>query len=133
MARNYSDGRAIEITLFYRDKVVKIINENFILQKTSFQPQGKLANKTLSKAFFNDKTERDKRWTIWHIGTGVGLLGGLFMLAFATFLTVFQFLFSENPRGSWLYAIVLPLWVLGAHCFDKIEDIDKAKKNDYRI
>ena len=76
---------------------------------------------------FIEKGIRDNGWTIWHIGAGVGLLGGLFILAFAGFLTIFQFLYSENPHGSWLYMVVLPLWVLGAHCFDKIEDIDKAR------
>ena len=107
---------------------MKIINENFILQKTSFQPQGKMASNTLPKTFFEEEEIRDNHWTIWHTGAGVGLMGGLFIMAFATFLTIVQFFYSENPHGSWLYAVVMPLWVLGAHCFDKIEDIDKARK-----
>ena len=91
-----------------------------------------LADNALPKAFINKKEiPPDNYWTIWHIGAGVGLLGGMFILACAVFLTIFQFLYSENPHGIWLYAVVLPLWILGAHCFDKIEDIDKARKIEY--
>ncbi len=89
------------------------------------------ADKALPKAFINKKEIPDNYWTIWHIGAGVGLLGGMFILACAVFLTIFQFLYSENPHGSWLYGVVLPLWILGAHCFDKIEDIDKARRIEY--
>jgi len=110
---------------------MKIINENFILQKTWFQQRRGSADITLPKIFFNEKEIRDNYWTIWHIGAGVGLLGGMFILVFASFLTIFQFLYSENPHGSWWYVVVLPLWILGAHCFDKIEDIDKARRIVY--
>lgn len=71
-------------------------------------------------------------WTIWHIGAGIGLLGGTFLLlACAAFLTIFQFLYSEEPHGSWLFAVVLPLWIIGAHCFDKVEEIERAGKIEY--
>jgi len=86
---------------------------------------------TLPKAFIGKKEIPDSYWTIWHIGAGIGLLGGIFILACAVFLSIFQFLYSEKPHGSWLYAVVLPLWILGAHCFDKIEDIDKARRIEY--
>ena len=67
------------------------------------------AENALPKAFIDKKKFPDNYWTIWHIGAGIGLLGGVFFLAFASFLTIFQFLYSENPHGSWLYAVVLPL------------------------
>ncbi|MDQ3713640.1 MAG: hypothetical protein M3388_15655 [Acidobacteriota bacterium] len=89
------------------------------------------ADNALPKAFINKKEIPDYYWTIWHIGAGVGLLGGMFILACAVFLSIFQFLYSEIPHGSWLYAVVLPLWILGAHCFDKIEDLDKARRIEY--
>jgi len=110
---------------------MKINNANFILQKTQSQQRRGSADDTLPKAFFHEKGMRGNHWTIWHIGAGVGLLGGLLTLGFASFLTVIQFLYSENSHGSWLYMIVLPLWVLGAHCFDKVEDIDKARRIEY--
>jgi hypothetical protein len=89
------------------------------------------ADNTLPKAFINEKEIPDNCWTIWHIGAGVGLLGGMFILVCAVFLSIFQFLYSENLHDSWLYAVVLPLWILGAHCFDKIEEIDKARRIEY--
>jgi hypothetical protein len=86
---------------------------------------------TLPKTFINQKESSGSNWTIWHIGAGVGLLGGTFILVCALFLTVFQYLYSETPHGSWLFAVVLPLWILGAHCFDKVEEIDKARRIEY--
>jgi len=89
------------------------------------------AGNALPKAFINKKEISGSYRTILHIGAGVGLLGGMFILACAAFLTIFQFFYSENPHGNWLYAVVLPLWILGAHCFDKVEDIDKARRIEY--
>ncbi len=81
---------------------------------------------------FTGKQENTaKNWTIRHIGAGIGLLGGTFILAFAVFLTVFQFVYGEKPHGGWLFALVLPLWFFGAHCFDKIEETGRAKRIEY--
>lgn len=82
----------------------------------------------LSESFRSKKESVRNRWTIRHAGAGLGLLGGTFILACASFLTIFQFVYGENPHGSWLFAVVLPLWILGAHCFDKIEEIERAAR-----
>jgi hypothetical protein len=66
-------------------------------------------------------------WTIWHIGAGIGLLGGTLILACAVFITIFQYSYGETPHGVWLYLVVLPLWILGAHCLDEVEEIEKAR------
>lgn len=86
---------------------------------------------TLPKNVINNKELTDKFWTIWNIGAGVGLLGGLGLLAGAVFLTIFQYFYSETPHGSWLFLAVLPLWVLGAYCFDKIEAQEKSRQLKY--
>lgn len=90
------------------------------------------ADSILSKPFIKKKRAVQGYWTIWHIGAGIGLLGGTFLLACAAFLTIFQFFYSEAPHGSWLFAVVLPLWVFGAHCFDKVEEeINRIRKSEY--
>ncbi len=81
--------------------------------------------------FTRKKENTAKNWTIRHIGAGIGLLGGTLLLAFAVFLTVFQFIYGEKSHGGWLFALVLPLWFFGAHCFDKIEETDRAKRIEY--
>lgn len=88
-------------------------------------------NETLTKTSINTKEAARSPWTIWHIGAGIGLLGGTFVLFCACFLTVFQYFYGELPHGVWLYVIVLPLWIIGAHCFDKVEEIEKAKRIEY--
>jgi hypothetical protein len=82
--------------------------------------------KILLNFFIGKKENTAKNWTIWHIGAGIGLLGGTFLLGCTVFLTFFQFLYSEKTHGNWLFFVVLPLWIFGAHCFDKIEEIDKT-------
>lgn len=89
------------------------------------------ADSILPGTFVNQKELSNNYWTIWHVGAGIGLLGGMLVLFCGAFLTIFQFFYSENPHGSWLFAVVLPLWVIGAHCFDKIEELDKARKIEY--
>jgi hypothetical protein len=61
---------------------------------------------------------------VWNIGANIGLLGGIWFFISAVFMTISDFLYSENPRGSWLFLAVLPLWVIGAYCYDKFEDAD---------
>jgi hypothetical protein len=82
----------------------------------------------LPQIFTNQKLLTADFWTIWHIGAGLGLLGGTFILACGAFLTIFQYFYHENPHGSWLFAIVLPLWIFGAHCFDKLDELEKARR-----
>jgi len=89
------------------------------------------ADKTRPKPFIKKKESAGRNWTIWHIGMGIGLLGGTFLLFSVVFLAIFQFLYSEEQHGNWLFAVVLPLWILGAHCFDKIEEIDRARRIEY--
>ena len=89
------------------------------------------ASNALPRTFVTRKEISRNYWTIWHVGAGIGLLGGTLILFCAAFLTIFQFLYSEMPHGSWLFAVVLPLWIIGAHCFDKIEELDKARKIEY--
>lgn len=89
------------------------------------------AETNLSKSI-NGKIEFPAdNWTIRHIGAGVGLLGGTFILFGAVFLMVFQFLNGEQQHGHWLFALVLPLWIIGAHCFDKVEELEKARRIEY--
>lgn len=61
----------------------------------------------------------------WDIGATIGLLGGVWFFLSAIFMTISEFLFSEHPRGSWMFLAVLPLWVFGALCYDKVEDAEK--------
>jgi uncharacterized membrane protein len=76
----------------------------------------------MSKTIVDKKEIIGGNWTIWDVGANLGLLGGTWIFAVAVFLTVLAYFYSENPHGSWLFLAVLPLWVLGAYCFDKIED-----------
>jgi hypothetical protein len=76
----------------------------------------------MSKTIVDKKEVTGGNWTIWDIGAGLGLLIGTCIFAAAVFLTVLSYFYSEHPHGSWLFLAVLPLWVLGAYCFDKIED-----------
>jgi hypothetical protein len=81
---------------------------------------------------FIDRNDSARRfWTGWHVGAGLGLLGGTLVLFGAAFLTIFQFIYGEIPHGNWLFAVVAPLWILGAHCFDKVEQSDKARRIEY--
>ncbi len=89
------------------------------------------ANDTLPNTFINKKEIPEERWTIWHVGSGIGLLGGLMLLFGGTFLIIFQYLSGEKQTGVWLFAVVLPLWIFGAHCFDKVEEIEKARRIEY--
>ena len=88
-----------------------------------------LPEKTLPNAFHGKIVVRN--WTIRHIGAGIGLLGGLLILFGANFLIIFEYFEGAKQRGTWLLAVVLPLWILGAHCFDKIEDSDKKRRAEF--
>jgi hypothetical protein len=79
----------------------------------------------LSKAVSRKKDSIGSSWTIWDIGIGIGLLGGTLLLFGGCFLIIFQYFSGEKPLGVWLFLAVLPLWVIGAHCFDKIEETKK--------
>jgi hypothetical protein len=89
------------------------------------------AEKTLPKTFIYQKESVAENWTIRHIGAGVGLLGGTCLLAAACFLTLIELVYGEKTHGVWLFLMVLPLWILGAHCFDRIERAEKAGKLEY--
>jgi hypothetical protein len=89
------------------------------------------ANSVLPKPIINKKEFPAQALTIWHIGLGVGLLGGLAVLFGASFLIAFQYLAGEHQTGVWLYLAVLPLWIIGAHCFDKVEEIERARRIEY--
>lgn len=89
------------------------------------------AENNLSKTFSDKKRIPEGSWTIWHIGAGVGLLGGLLLLFGGCFLIIFQYFSGDKPVGVWLFLAVLPLWILGAHCFDKVEEIERAGKIEY--
>jgi hypothetical protein len=90
------------------------------------------AENPLSKINISSKEySRKKSFTIWHIGAGVTLIGGTFALFFAIFLTIFQYFYGETSHGIWLYVIVLPLWIVGAHCLDKIEEKHKAARIEF--
>jgi len=71
-----------------------------------------------------------KNWTIWHIGAGIGLLGGLLILFGTAFLIIFEYFAGEKPVGEWLFLAVIPMWIFGAHCFDKLEDLEKEARNE---
>lgn len=86
---------------------------------------------TLPKTYINKKKSSGSNKTIWHVGAGIGLLGGTLLLFGGGFLVIFQYFSGEKPLGIWLFLIVLPLWILGAHCFDRIEEIDKAGRIEY--
>lgn len=86
------------------------------------------AEKFLPKILIAQQEYKAANWTVWHIGAGIGLLGGLLILFGACFLIIFEYFYNEKPHGNWLFPVVLPLWIFGAHCFDKIEEAEKAKK-----
>jgi hypothetical protein len=88
------------------------------------------STKTIFPISISGKTAAG-RWTIWHVGAGVGLLGGFLILFGAWFLIVSEYFLNEKSRGVWLFLAVLPLWIIGAHCFDKIEETDKAEREAY--
>lgn len=58
------------------------------------------------------------------MGAAIGLFGGTSVLIAAILLTIFDFFASEKPRENWLFFAVLPLWIFGAHCMDKTEEIE---------
>lgn len=67
----------------------------------------------------NRKDISKRKPAFWNLGAALGLIGGLWFFTAAVFMTVSEFLFSDNPKGSWLFLAVLPLWLFGAYCFDK--------------
>lgn len=81
--------------------------------------------KTDSPTRLNKKEISHRNLIFWDIGATVGLLGGTWFFAAAVFMTISEFLFSEQPEGSWMFLAVLPLWVIGALCYDKTVDADK--------
>lgn len=84
-----------------------------------------------AETIINQKEFGAENWTIRHLGAGLGLLGGTCLLAGACFLAVIEHVYGEKTHGVWLFLLVLPLWILGAHCFDRIEDAEKAAKLEY--
>ena len=89
------------------------------------------ASDALPKTLIDQKETPDGRWTIWHVGAGIGLLGGMLLLFCGCFLIIFQYFSGEKPIGVWLFLAVLPLWIVGAHCFDKVEEIEKTQRIEY--
>ena len=89
------------------------------------------AETNLSKSVSRQKESTDSNWTIWHVGAGIGLLGGTLLLFCGCFLIIFQYFSGEKPIGVWLFLAVLPLWIIGAHCFDKVDEMEKARRNEY--
>ena len=75
-----------------------------------------------------ERNDFAEKWTKFHTGALVGLLGGFMILLGAIFLIVFEYLSGEKSHGGWLFFFPLPLLVLGAHCLDKISEIAKAKR-----
>lgn len=57
-------------------------------------------------------------------GAAIGLFGGTSVFIATILLTIFDFLAREKPHGSWLFLAVLPLWIFGAHCLDKAEEVE---------
>ena len=70
-----------------------------------------------------------EKWTKFHTGALVGLLGGFIILLGAIFLTVFEYLSGEKSHGFWLFFTIYPLFAIGAHCLDKISELKKQKEN----
>jgi hypothetical protein len=85
----------------------------------------------VSKAFVTKNESTRSNRPLWNLGVGIGLLGGTTLLFGAIFLTIFEYFYSEKPHGSWLFLAVLPLWIIGAVCLDKIEDAEKADRIEY--
>jgi hypothetical protein len=92
-----------------------------------------IANPFVSaKVFSNINKTAAKNWTIWHIGAGIGLLGGLLILFGTAFVIIFEYFAGEKPVGEWLFLMVIPMWISGAHCFDKLEDLEKEARAEIR-
>ncbi len=89
------------------------------------------SEKILLNSRINKSETVARNWTIWHVGAGIGLLGGLLVLFGTAFLIIFEYLTGEKSLGNWLFAAVLPLWIFGAHCFDKLEELEKERINRY--
>jgi hypothetical protein len=90
-----------------------------------------IAEQQISKAFVTKNESTLKNRMLWNFGAIVGLLGGTCLLFGAAFMTVFEYFYSETPHGNWLFLTVLPLWILGAACLDKIEDAEKADRIEF--
>lgn len=86
------------------------------------------AGQSHPRAIITKKENAPKNLLLCQLGSGIGLLGGTGFLVGAVFLTIFEYFYGENLHGNWFYLAVLPLWVLGAHCLDKIEDAEKAER-----
>ncbi|MGC2239074.1 MAG: hypothetical protein WA584_23165 [Pyrinomonadaceae bacterium] len=89
------------------------------------------SEKILSNSAINKSEAVAKNWTIWHVGAGIGLLGGLLVLFGTAFLIIFEYLTGEKSPGIWLFTAVLPLWIFGAYCFDKLEELEKERMRRY--
>ena len=68
-------------------------------------------------------------WTKFHTGACFGLLGGFTVLLSAMFLTIFEYFAGEKTHSFWLFLSIYPLFALGAHCLDKISELEKKEKN----
>jgi hypothetical protein len=84
-----------------------------------------------SNTFKRQRTSIRGFWSIWHIGAGIGLLGGALLLIGSCFLIVFQYFSGEETAGVWLFLTILLLWILGAHCLDKVEEIEKVQRIEF--
>lgn len=93
----------------------------------------KAENKSFPNAFSNQKESFRNPWTIWHVGAGIGLLGGLMLLFGGCFLIVFEYFTGEKQLGIWLFPAILPLWIIGAHCFDKVEETEKSRESNAAV
>jgi hypothetical protein len=86
---------------------------------------------TLPEAIFAHKETSNTRRTLLRFAAGIGLHGGTCILFGAIFLTVFEYFYSEKLHGNWVFLAVLPLWIIGALCLDKLEFAEKARRIEY--
>lgn len=67
----------------------------------------------------------NETWTKYHTGAFAGLAGGFIILFGVIFLNIFDLFAGEKPHGIWLFLMIFPLFAIGAHCLDKISEINK--------
>jgi uncharacterized membrane protein len=80
----------------------------------------------------------EKHLTLWLAGVQIGFIGGILSLVIGLTLTViFWFAGKDIPSsvigqiGIWLIAAAYLLIGLGAHSFDKVEQITRAEKTGF--
>jgi 4-amino-4-deoxy-L-arabinose transferase-like glycosyltransferase len=93
-----------------------------------------MTNETFIKIKHIENDVQKNHWSWWHIGAGLGLIGGFLAIFLACVLTVLIWIFQPQSLKislqsiiNFLFYLAIPTLFWGAHCLDKIKENTKNK------